>query len=251
MDDFNFTLRYAIERICHEEWIVKECKIDYFNLVFVLSGQAHYVLDGKSIILNKNEAILIPRGTTRYAEYSGNNTLHLHSFDFYCDRSLPDFPQHILTFTSASTLLTLFAEFHHSWLMTESFSLLKAKSLFFQILYEVYQGAFPRKENYHVTQMKRYIETNYTQVITMENLAKLTGLSTVYCGALFRKETGCSAIRYWHQVQVRKATFLLKEADMTVSQAAYEAGFDDLYYFSKTFKQIQGISPLQYRRQHS
>ena len=99
--------------------------------------------------------------------------------------------------------------------------------------------------------MKTYIESHLTQNITMEDLAWVSGLNVVYCGALFKQETGVTALRYWRILQIRKATQLLSEPDISVSEAAWQSGFDDLFYFSKLFKEIQGVSPKVYQRRHA
>lgn len=99
--------------------------------------------------------------------------------------------------------------------------------------------------------MKNYIESHLTQSIIMEDLAWVSGLNVVYCGALFKQETGMSALRYWRTLQIRKAAQLLSEPDISVSEAAWQAGFDDLFYFSKLFKEIQGLSPKAYQRRHA
>ena len=97
--------------------------------------------------------------------------------------------------------------------------------------------------------MKQFIESHLKQTITMSELARHCGLNAVYCGALFKKETGMSVSQYRRQLQIRLACQLLREPDITISETAWQAGFNDLYSFSRCFKQKMGVSPRQYRQQ--
>ena len=54
---------------------------------------------------------------------------------------------------------------------------------------------------------------------------------------------GVTALRYWRTLQIRKAAQLLSEPDISVSEAAWQSGFDDLFYFSNLFKEIQEYHP--------
>ena len=251
MQDFNVTFRYAIQRECTLEWRGKQDRINYNNLVFILKGKALYKIDGNEQILTENQVLLIPAGSLREAERFVEESLTLQSFDFFSDQPLPALPQSVLTLDSLDFYLPLFQDFNRHWLTEKPLSRLHCKALFYQILDELYQTAWAMQENPHVRQMKTYIESHLTQNITMEDLAWVSGLNVVYCGALFKQETGVTALRYWRILQIRKATQLLSEPDISVSEAAWQSGFDDLFYFSKLFKEIQGVSPKVYQRRHA
>ena len=83
MQDFNVTFRYAIQRECTLEWRVKQDRIDYNNLVFILKGKALYKIDGNEQILTENQVLLIPAGSLREAERLAEEPLTLQSFDFF------------------------------------------------------------------------------------------------------------------------------------------------------------------------
>lgn len=251
MEDFSVAFRYAIQRECTLEWGVKRDRIDYNNLVFILKGKACYKIDDQELILRENQVLLIPAGSLREAHRLPEVPLTLQSFDFYSDQPLPALPQRVLTLDRLDFYLPLFQDFNRHWLTDKPLSRLHCKSVFYQILDELYQTAWAQQENPHVRQMKNYIESHLTQSITMEDLAWVSGLNVVYCGALFKQETGMSALRYWRTLQIRKAAQLLSEPDISVSEAAWQAGFDDLFYFSKLFKEIQGLSPKAYQRRHT
>ena len=157
MQDFNVTFRYAIQRECTLEWRVKQDRIDYNNLVFILKGKALYKIDGNEQILTENQVLLIPAGSLREAERFAEESLTLQSFDFFSDQPLPALPRPVLTLDSLDFYLPLFQDFNRHWLTEKPLSRLHCKALFYQILDELYQSAWAMQENPHVRQMKSYI----------------------------------------------------------------------------------------------
>lgn len=63
-----------------------------------------------------------------------------------------------------------------------------------------------------------------------------------------KKLTGMTPNDYIKSLRMNRAIELLKNDTITIAQVAYEAGFEDPYYFSKSFKSYYGISPSQYRK---
>ena len=68
-----------------------------------------------------------------------------------------------------------------------------------------------------------------------------------YFGDLVKKETGKSAIEYIHLAVIGRVKDLLMGTDKTVSEIAYEVGFQYPHHLSRMFKKIAGCSPLEYR----
>ena len=249
MNELHLRFRYAIRRNCGKDWQVKRRVIDYYNLVFILDGEAAYRVNDQQLTVRKNQVLMIPSGSLREAHRQSGCSLILQSFDFFCTPSLPPFPEPLLTLDSLSRWMPLLDEFHHHWLQEDALSMLRCHALFLQILDALYRVACTKQKNIHVRQMKQFIESHLKQTITMPELARHCGLNAVYCGALFKKETGMSVSQYRRQLQIRLACQLLREPDITISETAWQAGFNDLYSFSRCFKQKMGVSPRQYRQQ--
>ena len=73
-------------------------------------------------------------------------------------------------------------------------------------------------------------------------------LNPVYCGALFSQETGQTILQYTNRLRITKAKELLHFTNDSVSEIAAEVGIEDLYYFSRLFKKLVGMSPSEYRK---
>jgi len=84
--------------------------------------------------------------------------------------------------------------------------------------------------------------------ISVETLSETLYLSKDYLRYLVKKNTGESPINHIIRARMQKACHLLETSELAVSQIADRCGFNDVYYFSKFFKQHARFSPSAYRR---
>ena len=92
-----------------------------------------------------------------------------------------------------------------------------------------------------------YIENNYTDTITLEQLAHISGMSKNGIIAMFKRLYGATPMKYINNLRLNKARELLKNTDLPISQLAYQCGFTDSNYFARVFKEQQGVSPRRFR----
>ena len=101
--------------------------------------------------------------------------------------------------------------------------------------------------NKHLSDLLDHIERNYSKDLSLRALAKVSELSESYIARLFKNNLSLKPSEYVNKVRVSVATSLLSETNMSVSEIAEACGFSDVYYFSKTFKKIVGVSPSKIR----
>lgn len=82
-------------------------------------------------------------------------------------------------------------------------------------------------------------------------MAEQLHLSSRYLSDLLKQETGKTAIELIHISLISEAKNLLKSADQSVAEIAYNLGFENPPYFSRLFKKEVGVSPNQFKRQVS
>jgi len=92
-----------------------------------------------------------------------------------------------------------------------------------------------------------YMQQNISQLLSLDELAKLVNFSTSHYSALFRKKTGFSPIEYFNHLKIQKACQFLHFTDLRVKEIADKLGIEDPYYFSRMFSKLMGVSPNQYR----
>jgi AraC-like DNA-binding protein/ligand-binding sensor protein len=94
---------------------------------------------------------------------------------------------------------------------------------------------------------ERYIWENYTRKISLEEIARASGLSAPYFSTVFKEEMGENLSNYLNRLRVEKAAAMLIETDLSLSEISGSCGFEDQSWFSKIFKYYAGISPGKFR----
>ena len=84
----------------------------------------------------------------------------------------------------------------------------------------------------------------------IEDLSKMIGMSSVYLNKKMSALTGKTTSEYVRSIRLRKATQLLEKTDLSISEIAYEVGYNSPKYFSKYFKDEYGILPSEYRKNY-
>lgn len=92
-----------------------------------------------------------------------------------------------------------------------------------------------------------YIHKHYADNITVQDLADEVGYSVFYFCKLFKKITHLSPMQYVVRYRIEKAKNLLITSDDTTESVMLRTGFRHYGYFWRTFKQIYGCSPHEYR----
>ena len=82
---------------------------------------------------------------------------------------------------------------------------------------------------------------------TLDEIASMSGYSKSRFCALYKEKYGVSPINELISHRVEHARLLLQYVNMTVSQVSFACGFSSIYYFSRHFKEIVGISPSEYK----
>ena len=91
-----------------------------------------------------------------------------------------------------------------------------------------------------------YIDKNYSQPITLETVARKTGMSKFYFSRLFKQEMGMSFKRYLNLTRIQAAKTLLARDEYNVTEVGYAVGFNDASYFSRVFRKVEGSSPKKF-----
>jgi AraC-like DNA-binding protein len=89
----------------------------------------------------------------------------------------------------------------------------------------------------------QYIQNNYADSISIEDLATLIHLSEYRFCHLFKESIGQSPLNYINEVRLKKAHHLLEQNEMTISEVASAVGFQDYNNFGRLFRKYFGYSP--------
>lgn len=96
--------------------------------------------------------------------------------------------------------------------------------------------------------LKNYLDSNFTEKITLDDLAQRYYINKFYLTRIFKEQFGTSINNYLLDLRITRAKSLLRFSDLTADAIGLECGIGSGYYFSRVFKQVEGISPSEYRK---
>lgn len=97
-----------------------------------------------------------------------------------------------------------------------------------------------------VEQAKRYVQSHYTEKLSLTDIADALNISYGHLSNTFKKYTGTTLSDYIASVKIDHAKELIDTHQYLMYEISDMLGFDNPYYFSKVFKKITGISPREY-----
>lgn len=99
-----------------------------------------------------------------------------------------------------------------------------------------------------LNQAFEYIETNYQQNISIDEIAKVVGYSSYYFTRFFKATTGQTFMQFLTKYRINQAKFILASEHLPMIDVAEKAGFNSVKTFHHVFKKVVGLSPLQYQK---
>ncbi|VGO14015.1 HTH-type transcriptional activator RhaR [Pontiella desulfatans] len=99
-----------------------------------------------------------------------------------------------------------------------------------------------------ITRSIRYMEQEFYEALTVEELAQKSNMSERAYYRAFQKATGVSPNQYLNSLRLSQACELLKHSRMSVTEVALECGFQSGSYMNRLFKKHLDITPLSYRK---
>lgn len=97
-------------------------------------------------------------------------------------------------------------------------------------------------------QVKRYLDSNYSDCISLDMLASMTHMNKYYLVHAFTKYAGLSPINYLIKRRIESGKNLLATTNHSISQISFSVGFSSQSYFAQIFKKEVGMTPGEYRK---
>jgi transcriptional regulator GlxA family with amidase domain len=106
-------------------------------------------------------------------------------------------------------------------------------------------------EDEPVKKAQEFIETNFQNKITVDELASMLAVSRRNLERRFKKATANTVVEYIQRVKIEAAKQSLESSRENVNEVMYKVGYSDPKAFRTTFKRITGLSPMQYRNKYN
>ncbi len=95
-----------------------------------------------------------------------------------------------------------------------------------------------------------YLENNYAQTISLNDVAELLGLTPAYASSFIKQMSGCNFSQLLRAIRIEHAMKMLISSEKNLRQIAGACGFSNEFYLSKIFKQQTGESPSEFRQRN-
>lgn len=233
----------------------------FTELFYVASGSGVFVLPDREFDISTGDFIIIPP-YTEHTERSHAETpleyyvLGIDGISFQSDRE--DLSAYLIrNFGSSPYIAELFCymiyEARNEEYGSDSICHHLLEILILRILRNNKLVAVPSnamRMTKECARIKEYLDTNYSEHITLNTLTELTHMNKYYLVHSFTKYTGLSPIQYLNERRLKTACMLLRETDFSVSEISSSTGFSSQSYFTQSFRKKYGVTPVKYRQLH-
>lgn len=107
-----------------------------------------------------------------------------------------------------------------------------------------------RLRDFYIHEAITYIEQNFHNDISVEDIADNSGLNRSYFGKIFKESIGRTPQEFLLNYRMMKATELLKLTGNSIGDVSSAVGYDNPLHFSRAFKKIYNVSPREWRNQN-
>jgi AraC-like DNA-binding protein len=259
MTDYNdlvVDIEYYNHRARTPSWLIEKSRISFVDVTYVVGGRAEYTVDGETFTVSHGDLLCVQAGSCRSAVGFPDDPVESYSVNGrVCDLSGRDVLMPLPRLSRIGPqpdIVALYGDLTAAWLLRASGYGLRARATYMLILQRYFQLLLYRtsdkKQDNRFTKALRYITEHYDEPLTVRGMAEMSGLSPLYFGDCFRRETGLSFRQYLTSIRLNRAEDMLYSGEYTVNEVAAACGFSDIFYFSKVFKEHRGVSPSHFIR---
>lgn len=119
-----------------------------------------------------------------------------------------------------------------------------------QSAFIIFQGQKEHDDD-EIKEAQAYIEKNYTEKLSVDELAGILALGRRSLERRFKKATANTITEYIQRVKVEAAKKSLETTRKTINEVMYEVGYNDTKAFRNTFKKVTGLSPIEYKNKYN
>ena len=230
--NFLYVDKYSFGRA----WYMPESKIPYSMLRYITAGKAIFIIDGKELVVEKNQVVYLPRGCV----------LSCHALE---DKGEKEYFDRIYGAIHSDGAERMFLVRGYLELLSGKI-IGRAGKHEKQIEREVVGGAEVRTEqmDQRIQRVVDFMVLHPTENYTTARLCDMAGLGETRFRKLFKEQTGKSPGEYLRDMRMMVAGRRLLLSAESVSDIAYSVGYEDVNFFIRVFKKYFGVTPNQYRK---
>jgi AraC-like DNA-binding protein len=159
----------------------------------------------------------------------------------------------LLTAERSGEIRLLFEKVYHLWKAYDPVSQYKCNLAFRELWLSIIENMLDRQywsdTDSAIKFTCEYMTKHFRSSLTVEQLAKMAGISTGYYSREFKRLFGLSPKEFIIHLRVNKAKELLGSSEYPLTEVSKMVGYGDEFYFSRIFKRVTGITPSLYAKQ--
>lgn len=105
-----------------------------------------------------------------------------------------------------------------------------------------------KQGNRLIDEIKKMVETHYAEDLSLDSVAQRVHIHPIYLSRVFKRETGKNFIDYVTELRIKQAKRLFKNVSLKTYEISEMVGYKNARHFSKVFKNLNGITPKEYRK---
>ena len=234
-DEYKETITSFTNKTCSNE------------LIFHLSGESTVFFNGKQLDVKKDTIRFLPQGEIH--EYIVKRKERGECIDIFFNTDIPVTNEaFVLKLNQSEKIKSLFKKIFSVWVAKGDGYYFECVSIIYKIFAELQKKNYiPESQFNSIKPAIDYIEKHFLdKKITAEELTLCCTISYPYIKKLFVKKFGVPPIKYSIQLKINYACDLLKSEVYTISQISEICGYNDIYFFSRQFKEYMGLSPTDF-----
>ena len=230
----------------------------HYEIYYMKDGNCRYFIDDRSFDVEAGDIIFIPRGIIHRTNYA--TTSHSRLLINFTEEYIPtaimdklgDMRYLYRSREISRSIEDIFNKIEQEYAHPDEYTIDLLRCHTAELLYLIVRHPGTLEEattgNELIDSIVKYIKQNYMSDIKLSGVAKMKSVSPEHLSRTFKSCTGFGFNEYITLLRLRKAEeMIMCEPNKTISEIAYECGFNDGNYFSYKFKKMYGISPIKAR----
>lgn len=241
---------------CDTKFTLKPNWHDDVEILFQTEGTNTFLIDGVDITLNKGDIFIVNPGFTHSQTGKLNNLtmVLVISRKFLLTSGIKDINGTFCDKINDKTVwqkfnkvLDVYFTYDEYREVTMRIALLDLSTYIFK---NYYTPNTTTSKNHKINNVITYINDNYANEITLEQLAQKFNYNKCHLSVTFKKETGYTIIGYVNSMRCNYADALLKSGSIKTKEIATMCGFGSVSNFYKTYKALRGKTPSETKLEH-
>lgn len=265
MNDINVKIKSSLYVKTYKDWGLHERQNNYHKLIYFTDSGGGFNVNGQNITA-KDGLLLYSYPGLKHSAYSNvSEYMSYYSIHFYVYKvtygnnnslNINEIKEPLNIDTALQSInktdfLHRFSSIYDIWRYKKPNYEFTLNTLLRKLLNRLLQQQEycknPTNTVASIQNTLDYISAHFVEDISLDDLITISGLSKSYFHKVFKEITGYTVSHYIRILRIDSAKEYLINTDLSIKDIALLVGYEDEFYFSRVFKQLEGISPSKYK----